>query len=86
VVDTQLKRIVGTVLARVPNRVDTQHGRKRAKRLWHVTLQVARFRVMSVVTDVECYEHVKVCFFGMLPGASRRYNHGKAGSADCMAN
>jgi hypothetical protein len=36
VVDTQRNRTVGTVLARVPDRVDTQHGRKRAKRLWHV--------------------------------------------------
>jgi hypothetical protein len=36
VVDTQRNRTVGTVLSRVPDRVDTQHGRKRAKRLWHV--------------------------------------------------
>jgi hypothetical protein len=34
--DTQRNRTVGAVLARVPDRVDTQHGRKRAKRLWHV--------------------------------------------------
>jgi hypothetical protein len=36
VVDTHRHPTVGTVLARVPDRVDTQHGMKRPKRLWHV--------------------------------------------------
>lgn len=40
---------------------------------------------VSVVTDGECYEHVKVCSFGMLPSASLGCSDCKVGGADCMA-